>query len=278
MPNRIFSFLLCFLLVLILSGCRSEKTINGVVIDYDTNEAVADALVTTERIGWGRSNGQIVWDKIYTEQTVTDRRGEFSIRSTFADSVIVNVQKEGYVHYQGWHAINMPVNIKIKQAGIDDVSLPLNILEIGMQKSQPYGWIFAEKRKTFDPDEADIFPVFGQRSEHPEITLQVMGNGGIQVLWARDLGITSDFLVYPDMASEEGYTRTVAVRFKPKVAENTQIFFIRTRDGQHYAKGYFNPASYTTVGSEQDAQQGTWGILLEYVYNPDKSRSLPYRK
>lgn len=278
MLNRLSSFCLYVLLIFIFGGCRSEKAINGVVINYDTNEAVAGAVVSTERIGWGRRDGQIVWDKIYTEQAITDSRGSFSITSTFADSVIINVQKEGYARYQGWHATGKPVSIKLKQDSIDDFSLPLNVLEIGMQNFRPYGWIFAEKRITFDPNEADLFPIFGQKTEYPEISLQAMGNGGIQVVRASDWGITTDFLVYPDMAPQEGYTQTVAIRFAPKIVENTQIFFIRTRDGQHYAKGYFNPTSFTTIGSEQDIQQGTWGILLEYVYNPDSSRRLSYRK
>ena len=85
---------LLFMLPVLLLGC--EKTVTGIVFDCETQNPVAAATVAANQIGWGVSNGSIVWDKVYITTTITNDSGYFELTYTEGDSAKLHVVKEGY--------------------------------------------------------------------------------------------------------------------------------------------------------------------------------------
>lgn len=259
-----------------LLGCGySTQHMTGHVKDYDTGEPIQDAQVITGRTGWGiGNNGVPIWDKEYVQQVKTEADGSFHITAEVGDMATLRVNKEGYVYYLGNHLPNEPIEIQLKFINTDDTLLSIHMMQVGFEQGRPYGWIFSERRTTFDPIEADIIPLPQSTFDQNTITLTTPGNGGIQSVSVQDLGIQSDFLVYPDWAPATGYGSQVTLKIESGSPDDAHIYFVRTRDGHHYAKFLFNPASF----SAQKKQQNTWDVLFSSVYNPEGSRQLVYRK
>ena len=90
MSKLAFLLLVSFLMI----GC--EKQIKGKVVDCETNAPVSDAKVSTNQTGWGISNGQIMWDKTYITETLTDRSGAFELIYDVGSSAKIHVAKKGY--------------------------------------------------------------------------------------------------------------------------------------------------------------------------------------
>ncbi len=73
-------------------------------------------------------------------------------------------------------------------------------------------------------------------------------------------------------------TREPVAGVRDILQQSAAVFFVRNQDGHHHAKFFFNPRTYGTEGSERDYEKGNWALMLEYVYNPDPSRNLPFEK
>ena len=90
MKNIIFG-----LAVIILStGC--EKEIQGFVYDCETKDPIKGSTVSTNQIGWGISNKQLVWDKDYKTFTKTNESGYFKLSFEVGNSAKIQVSKDGY--------------------------------------------------------------------------------------------------------------------------------------------------------------------------------------
>ena len=77
-PLRLRSSLVCGLILLTVSAC-ADAHVTGRLVDYRTDEPIANATVTLSQRGWGRSSGQLVWDKLYTATTRTASDGTFEL-------------------------------------------------------------------------------------------------------------------------------------------------------------------------------------------------------
>ena len=75
---RLGSALASLLSLLAVSACADGR-VSGTLVDYRNDEPIANAAVTLSRIGWGRSGGQLVWDRTYTATTRTAADGTFDI-------------------------------------------------------------------------------------------------------------------------------------------------------------------------------------------------------
>ena len=276
-PLIVMAHILIVALALLLSGCGVKTyAVEGSIVNYDTQQPLSGAVVTLSAVGWGTRNGFLVWDKVYIYQGVTDEQGRFSIEAR-RDATNLMATKGGYIPYQGWHDINRPVHLKLKQKNAEYVPLPSGQLEVGSMDSVPYGWIFAESKTTSDPAEADIFMGISNNSrEH--VILETSGRGGIAFISAEELGVNSDFLVYAAIAPELGYVDAVELSLQRGKEGPAGVYFVRTRDGKHFAKFYFGPSGYGVLGSEQEHQEGHWALLLDYVYDPRGSRNLEFQK
>ena len=152
-----FARLSILIILLIVTACSSEKFIEGRVVDYDSGEALVEVQVIANQSGWGLSdiNNDVVWDKTFPFEAITDDDGNFHILYDVGDSANIWVHKEGYSQLGHWYSKNSQVVIKLKKKDPDYVPPQQQLAEIWFKNSQPYGWIFAENRRTFDADEAD---------------------------------------------------------------------------------------------------------------------------
>jgi hypothetical protein len=266
-----------FLLILLLTiACSSEKFIEGRVVDFDTGQALVEVQVVANQQGWGLSdiNNDVVWDKTFPFQAITDEKGNFHILYDVGDSAHIWTLKEGYSQFVHWYPENSQVVIKLKKKDPDYVPPQQQLAEIGFKQSRPYGWVFAENRRTFDADEADLFPLVSgeQKFLRYDVVVQSSMKGGLQFISATELGVPSDWMIFADEVPE-GPWKT-SVRLETKSDEPGGVYFVRTRDGFSYAKFEFNPRSFGAQGSEREFKEGTWGLLLNAVYSDSGSRLL----
>lgn len=86
------------LLLLAVAGCtRQEQQISGQVF-AESGEALGEVAVTACYSGWGRSNGQLVWDKDYcSEPVLTDRGGRYLIYFRGPEPMRLRAEKAGWV-------------------------------------------------------------------------------------------------------------------------------------------------------------------------------------
>jgi hypothetical protein len=256
------------------SGCSGEQFIEGQVIDYETRQPVAGVRVILQQTGW-KFTGGVTWDHTYTFESVSDSQGNFRVVYDVGTSAKLRSEKEDYVNFDGWFGPNCTIVVNVKQKDPDYVRPQFGMLKLGIQGFKPFGWIFSEKRITFKPDEADVFPQFDSSFDRKNIGLTVTGGGGLHFVSEEKLGVRFDHLVYADQAPVTGYTDSARMDFNQKSAG---VFFVRNRDGQHHAKFLFNSRTYGTEGGERGYKKGNWALMLEYVYNPDPSRNLRFEK
>lgn len=257
---------IAMLAVGMVRSAMAAHSIQGTVID-PSGAPLADVTVAVRNRGWGRENGQLVWDKEYVFQTTSDGAGQFSVTYDVGSSAHVTATAPGYQPYEGWHDHNSTLTIRLKPLNAQYVALPSGILEIGMRNGAPYGWVFAEQRITFDPQEADLFPQFPGPLRSADVDFTLQAAGGIARLTHTSMG--ADPLVFADAAPTQGYTASL-----PFEGQGGGVYFVKTRDGR-FAKF---ATSMLTVGSEQEIRQGTWGARFEYVYNPSGSPDLTFQR
>jgi len=255
-------------------GCSGERFIEGQVIDYETRQPVAGVRVILQQTGW-KFTGGVTWDHTYTFESVSDSQGNFRVVYDVGTSAKLKTEKEGYVRFRGWFESDSTIVLLLKQKDPDYVRPQFGMLKLGIQGFKPFGWIFSEKRITFNPDEADVFPQFDSSFDRKNIGLTTTGRGGLHFVSEEKLGIRFDHLVYADQAPVTGYTDSARMDFNQKSAG---VFFVRNRDGQHHAKFLFNSRTYGTEGGERGYKKGNWALMLEYVYNPEPSRNLRFEK
>lgn len=256
------------------SGCFGERFIEGQVIDYETRQPVSGVRVILQQRGW-KFTGGVTWDHLYPFETVSDSQGNFRVAYNVGTSARLHSEKEGYVNFDGWFEPNSTVVLYVKQKDSAYVRPQFGMLKLGIQGYKPFGWIFSEKRITFNPDEADVFPQFSSSFDRKNIGIFVAGSGGLHFISEEQLEVRFDHLVYTDQAPDTGYADSARLNFNQKTAG---VFFVRNRDGQHYAKFFFNPRGTASEGGERGYKQGNWALMLEYVYNPDPSRNLQFEK
>ena len=272
--NKALQYFLLLWLGLAGSGCSGENFVEGQVIDYKTRKPVTGVKVILQQSGW-KFTGGVTWDHTYIFESVSDARGKFRVAYNVGNSAKLQTEKEGYVIFEGWFEPDSTVVLQIKRKHPAYVRLDFGMLKLGIQGFQPFGWIFSEKRITFNPDEADIFPKFDSGFDRKNFGIFVADRGGLHFISEEKLGVRFDHLVYADMAPDNGYARSARLDFHQKEAG---VYYVRNRDGKHYAKFLFNPRSYGTEGSERDFKEGNWALMLEYVFNPKSSHDLRFEK
>jgi hypothetical protein len=149
-------------------------------------------------------------------------------------------------------------------------SLPSGFLRLGQKTDGSlYGWDFSSGALTATADDADIFPESVEPGSRGNMLLRVSGGGGIRFVSREELGVDNMFLVYTDTAPADGYETTAELDFK----SNGGIYFVRTRDGQHFAKFEFIPTAFAMESAPDIARD----LSLHYVFNPDGTRELRYQ-
>jgi hypothetical protein len=278
-PKRAADFssllLTIYALAWLLGGCRQQGALfSGRVTDQVSGKPIVGAVVTASQTGWGLRAGRPVWDMAIASQAQTDETGAFSLQPALGSGMLVGITKDGYIPYREWHYPSDSVSITLHPARAANPALVKGVLELGYQDGVPYGWNFAHQTITRDENEADLFPL-GEGARYTQVmTLTTTSQGGIATQTATTLGVTSNLIFASDTAPASGYAPTVNLTLTGASSLDGALYFVRTRDGQHYAKFVFDPSNYSPIGSDLDKQHGTWGLLLDYTYNPDGSRDL----
>jgi hypothetical protein len=261
-----------FALLALLSsgGCLTEKHVSGRVTDFETNQPIAGATIRAAQHGWGFNNGNLVWDKDYSTYTTAEEGGGFTIGYRFGSSVNLWVEHQGYQRFQSWYPHNADVRIRLKQRTEGLKALPSGFLRLGEKTDGSYyGWDFSSGRLATTVDHADIFPESLEHGSRGNIRIRSSGDGGIRFVPREELGVDNMFLIYTDTAPADGYETTAELDF----GSNGGIYFVRTRDGQHFAKFEFIPTAFA-MESEPDIARD---LSLHYIFNPDGTRDLRYQ-
>jgi len=277
MPKRVIgSFFLLFLLGTVFSGCSiGTRTVQGDVVDYETEQPIFGAEVVLTSMGWGIRKGVLVWDKVTPFLGMTDKQGTFTITAR-RDATGVTVSKEGYETYYGWLDLDSSVHVQLKEQHPELIPLQSSILQIDTFSPKSHGWIFSAGTTTTDLTQADL-SMRKSDSNSQHVILETFGQGGIAFTSAESLGTTSDFLTYADVAPESGYEKTVELSLEPGKEGPSGVYFVRTRDGKRYAKFTFGSGEFGLLGSDQDHRTGQWGLHLTYVYNSSGIKNLLFQ-
>jgi len=266
---RVFSSL-ALLTLLGCSGCLWEKHVSGTVADFETNRPIEGATIRAAQYGWGWSNGSLVWDKDYSTYTRTDSAGAFTIGYRHGSSANLWAEHQGYQRFRSWYPRNAEVRIRLKQRIEGLKALPSGFLRLGQKTDGSYyGWDFANGRLATTLDEADIYPESVEPGSRGNMRLRVSGAGGIRFVSREELGVDNMFLIYTDTAPADGYAATAELDF----GSDGGIYFVRTRDGEHYAKFEFIPTAFAMESAPDIARD----LSLHYVHNPDGTRNLRYQ-
>lgn len=270
MPKRARSIAIAIACaVLAIGACRSDKTIAGSVMDFDTHQPIAGAIVAIDQSGWGWSNGSLVWDKSYQTTTAVDATGAFVAHYTVGSSARLHASASGYNVFEQWYEPGNRASIRLKR--LADNALPLRLAEIGADDDGlAVGWNFAQQQKTSDPAIADVLPAGSLADVTKALTLAAPAGGGLHFVSTRDLGVEDDPMIYTDTAPADGYATTLTLDFSGPAG----VIFVRTRDSRHYAKMLFTPNG---LGSEI-GHRGGKTLLVNYVYNPSGGRDLPFNR
>jgi hypothetical protein len=257
------------LLLLATTSCRGEKFLRGVVLDYDTNAPIEAAHVRVAQTGWGISQGGPVWDKTYTSEVTTDADGHFTLRYTVGSSANMLVEKPGYNQYYWWAEPNTNLTLRLRRLVHVDSALREGIMRIGRTRSAgPYGWSFADSSIATSCEHGDIIPSSIPSDNESPIVLQACGRGGIHFVSAESLKVDNLFMVYADSVPDPVYARSATLDFHGKGG----VFFVRTRDGRHFAKFEFRTNGIASMSSADIVRD----LMLNYVYAPSGKRRLPF--
>lgn len=243
----------------IFSGNRPAE-ITGVILSSDTKAPLADVLVAVESSmpQAATSSGSYV---------KTDARGRFTAQVK-GDSVTVSAWKPGY----GFGGLTLEEGEVDDELTIELRSViaanPVSSHAAFYDLKPGAGFSFSTGRVVDgDSPEADI--VITQPLEDPTAAyIEAQGGGGI--LYKVYDGRT-DFYNSPE-APQTGYkSREV---FAPSRAPSEDgLYFVRTRDGKHYAKFRLN-ISFIAPPQGEPYLDFNSSTMLIWAYQPDGSRNL----
>jgi hypothetical protein len=259
--------IICIVIFIMTINSAAKQVVEVKIVDYHTLKPIKNAQVLVAQSGIGFIGGRFVWGQYYKYTAATNSDGTIHAKNLSDDSVFIRVDHNGYISLLGTYPIKTIITLKLKQKSKDYVALPWGNLEIGVENGRPFGWIFTKKRKTFEPDEADIFPEIVNGS------LYITAAKGINFLSKETINATSSLLIYTDTAPYDGYVSKEKLDLK----STSGVYFVITQD-KNYAKFLFDSYSgYTSKGSIKNFHGNNWALLLKYVFNPDGSRNLPYQ-
>jgi hypothetical protein len=270
-PQRPLLAILLLAVALLLPACRGEKQLSGQIFDYASGRPLAGARIITRQSGWGLSNGSLVWDKTYITESRSNSQGEFTLRYRVGDSAKLIVSHPEYQSFYAWYPAGSQVTVHLRRLLVGPPRVVDGYLRFGQKTDGSfYGWNFAAAEMTDDPGQADLFPLAVAPEKGGAIVLGCSGAGGILFVPQAELQVDNLYLLYSDRAPEHGYAQSVELDFKLAGG----IYYVRTRDGRHFAKVEFQPSGYFMNAAEDIRRD----LSLRYIYNPEASRDLRFQE
>ena len=229
--------------------------LRGRVILSPTGEPVCEALIAVESTAFWEDRASLTTAR-------TDCDGRFVVKAR-GEPVIVKAWKPGY-SFAGVHEERSAQEVAEKEFLFELRVLPKEglleqrTLESGTRLALGDGFSFSAGRiVSSSSGEADVVYRDGR--------LEALGDGGLVYIPSAaryDLGFP---LYERGEAPADGYQRSV----RPPPTD-TGLFFVRTRDGKHFAKFILQQAFYLPPG----ADRGTPHFFVTWAYQPDGSRML----
>jgi hypothetical protein len=256
------------LVFLALAGCWRPGYISGTVLDFDTGEPIEGARVR-EWQSWDivAGHGPVVSTSGWTNRNGSFRLNYFEVER----SVNLQASSKGYSRFECFYEHDRHIVVRLRRRISADPRLPTGFIRLRLTKDgKLYGWNFSEARMTASEDSADIFPTYIDPATSGKLQVKAPGKGGIQFISQDLLKVDNLFLIYTDTAPLGGYHTTAEMRFLSKGG----IYFVRTRDGNNFAKIEFNAFSYSGDDITPDVERE---VDLKYVYNDRGSRDLRYQ-
>lgn len=254
---------------LAVASCRSTKTVQGRVIDYETREPLSGVAVFANQSGWGIESGSVVWDKEFRYRAVSGPNGEFVLQYRVGSDARLRIDLEGYNRFVGFAGPGNPVELRLKRLPPSHPRLPNGELRFGAKTDGTlYGWAFDRAAIASSCAEADVLPERVDADTRGPILISACGRGGLLFVPAESLGVEGEFLVYADSAPVERYTKQLLLDFSGRGG----LVFVRTRDGLHYAKFQFTPRAFGGV-ADRDVRRDA---AFSYVFDPGGGRYLPF--
>lgn len=252
-----------------VASCRSAKTIQGRVIDFESREPIAGVAIFANQSGWGIESGRVVWDKEYRYRAESGPSGEFVLQYRVGSDARLRVDLDGYNRFLGFAGPGKAVEVRLKRLPPPHPRLPSGEMRLGTRTDGTlYGWSFASAAIASSCAKADVLPEQVDADTRGPILINACGRGGLLFVPAESLGVEGEFLVYGDTAPEEGYTKQLLLDFSGRGG----LVFVRTRDGLHYAKFQFTPRAFGGI-ADRDVKRDAAFI---YVFDPSGARYLPF--
>lgn len=278
-PTHSRSFFGLLLTLLAVSAC-ADAQVRGRLVDYRTDAPIANATVTLSQRGWGRSGGQLVWDKEYRATTRTGPDGSFEL-SFPGPRVLTGRGGTLSVEAPGWQRLTEIVvpdraTVYLQTLPMPDVTVPGGTAQLGvLEDGRYFGWSFVDDGPVLDPEQADIFPVMISR-DHFGLALYVPRGGGMHFVSQEEQRVVrasyGHLLRYVSEAPPDGYASALTLD-----GRTPGTIFVRTPHGR-YAKLAFDPERLMTGSGQLPGFDGPvrYSIMLPYAYNPRPGRDLPF--
>ena len=235
---------------------RSTKKISGRVVSAETKGPLSDVIVVVQS---GMFDGPGSPEPIYVK---TDKDGRFAAR-LYDDNISIRAWKQGYAENGSMGEDRSPsgeVVIELRQMTASNwVPERDEFYDFELWK----GFSFASAKPVgASGSEADIVLV-ESKDDPTKAFIEVGGNGGI-VFQLFDGNI--DFYNTPE-APQTGYASRVPVEMS-----RAGLYFLRTRDGNHYAKFRLMLSAGITP---QGLKYLDWAnARMIWSYQPDGTRNL----
>ena len=256
------------LVLLAVTWPGNQKHLTGTVLDFDTGMPIAGVAVSERHTGWAIIPGDGS-SSVTRGKTNRDGRFKLDYTSRYEPSVAFAASSKGYSRFDCWYEHDRDVVVRLRKRISGYRRLPTGFIRLRLTKDgKLYGWNFSEARMTASEDSADIFPTFTDSGPWGGLRVKALGKGGVRFVSQGVLQVDNMFLTYADTAPLTGYRSTAEMSFHSKGG----IYFVRTRDGSHYAKVEFNAHRYR--GSSDMTPDVQREVDLQYVYNDRGSRDL----
>src|SRR5262245_2400734 len=234
-----FLILVIATLVRCWGGNIFPSTVEGLVIDAETHRPIANAHVLIETVGLGPRDAEHTLDNFlvslaipYRDSTRTRADGSFRLSFNRLWDWRLITWAPGFVpYYKKSPSRRVTVLLAPATLASDSVAERIfNVPVIDYEKRSAAGAYDFTSGRMAAPESADV--VFDWPAKNKPLEIVARGNGGILFVPRSTFSSGPDLGAIACVAPDTGYVQSIRVQ----VDREDGICFIRTRDGQHFAK------------------------------------------
>lgn len=231
---------------------NAQVVISGKVVSSRDRVPVKGALVSLE--------GVIDFEEVGTHDYVrTDENGRFTAKAW--GIVVLRAWKNGYAMRdiqlgKARDLVGQEISIELRELQSFN-SVPIAVNREGMRIGEGFSF---DSGKVVDGDSSEADIRISVSKTETERFLEAVGDGGV---YFQAFSVGNDFYNTPE-APREGYSKKAQI-----ISDTPGIFYVRARDGKHYAKVYLIRGVKPTAQGEDHT-----AYWLRWAYQPDGTRNL----